>query len=228
MNLQELVDEWSAVKGHAEIFCFASGDPDLRVGAVESIGQAKVRFGRLLEAAIEDPAEPDSTANTLFCLLQVLDGIESELRMWQAIYEHNFSEAWDFLVAAQDSCSFASQGCPMLTRVDNRLRMLDCLERILFPPQIFSSPGMLAEFKCSICELDIKDCAHIRGRVYRGRLCYHIATSVEILEFSIVAEPADRRRRITSYSEGTKTIDKLTNGPSKQALHMPPNTQLNP
>lgn len=213
MNLEEHAREWAETRDSAERMCFASADKILQKEALAEVETAIDRFSALLEEAIEKVELPDSVADSYYCLRLVLLELQAELHMWIAIREERYHDAWDHLIEAQDAAHFGSSSCEMLTRMDNRLRMLECLERIMFPPQVFSSPGMIAKYKCSICDQPIIDCVHVKGRLYRGRLCYHIATEVLFREFSFVDIPADKRRRITSYAYDGTMIDKLTNGP---------------
>lgn len=230
MTLDQIAEQWAKVKTQAERFCFVSADPFLqRKSLLEVQAEAKL-LGEYLEIAIADSEQPDSVPDTLYCLMEVLWGIQAELKMWIAISEKNFSMAWDYLVTAQNFFAFAAQHCPMITKADNRGRMLEALERILFPPQTFTSPGMLARFTCSICGRDSDACSHIRGRLYRGRLCQSIVSDIQLLEISLVDVPADKHRRFISYGDGVQKIDTLTNGPYKENGHgraaTPPATSL--
>ncbi|RYG66214.1 hypothetical protein EON64_10275 [archaeon] len=167
-----------------------------------------------LEEAVRDPGEPDGTADFIYCFSLVVKGVLSEIAMWIAIREGNNKDAWNHLIDAQSAVRVVLDHCPMITKAENRLRMLEDIERVVFPPQVFQSPGLLCKRKCSICEADPIDCDHIRGRLYRGKRCVHIFIECKPYEFSIVDVPEDKRRRIYRYvnDEGI-WIDKLTNGP---------------
>lgn len=66
-----------------------------------------------------------------------------------------------------------------------------------FPPQTFQSPSFIVEtIKCSICNMNYKDCPHVFGRPYMGQLCLKSGTIKEVLDLTVVSDPVDRRRRI--------------------------------
>jgi hypothetical protein len=56
------------------------------------------------------------------------------------------------------------------------------------------------ERHCSICEEDPDECAHIRGRIYDGKLCVSVVTGADLLEVSLVSRPVDLDARIESMS----------------------------
>jgi len=64
---------------------------------------------------------------------------------------------------------------------------------------------------CGICGSDYEDCGHVSGRAYMGRLCCRIVRQFASLDHvAIVEEPADKRCRVTHFSEGDKRRNKMT------------------
>ncbi len=214
MSLNELIQVWQEVKDDAEHFCFVSADETLQARALANIETLIAHMDAVLENAIRDSDQPDHIADSVFCLITSVKGVRAELKMWTAIRSGDYERAWDHLITAQGCCEFLL-GRKEITRADRRLRMLLCLERILFPPQMFMSPGVVGQCKCTICGQDPQSCDHIKGRLYRGKLCRHEVTSVDWMEVSLTFFPADKRRRILSYSSDAGPIDKLTNGPKR-------------
>lgn len=69
------------------------------------------------------------------------------------------------------------------------------------------SPGMIiVSAECSICGRDPEDCDHVKGRVYEGETCRRIIREAEVLEFSLVARPAQPDARIESISVETREL----------------------
>jgi hypothetical protein len=95
--------------------------------------------------------------------------------------------------------------------LEGYLGKLDAQEKIFFPPQTFCSPGLIVrKSKCSICNLDYGECEHIKGKAYNGELCVRIIEQAELLEMSIVEEPANKHARAYSWSEKGEDHDIMT------------------
>jgi hypothetical protein len=80
------------------------------------------------------------------------------------------------------------------------------------------SPGMvIGASECSICGREPRDCVHIKGRVYDGKVCHRIITEIkEVLEVSFVARPAQPDARLHRVSVGSSGL-KAALGPQWQA-----------
>ena len=102
---------------------------------------------------------------------------------------------------AQDGFSGAVRAHRAFAHVIQHVHKLDAIERLIFPPQVFLSAGMIVgSQKCSICRKEYDDCAHVKGRVYMGRFCTVTLTPSRIDHVGIVENPADKRCRITKFS----------------------------
>ncbi|WP_394221330.1 SEC-C metal-binding domain-containing protein [Alteromonas gracilis] len=66
----------------------------------------------------------------------------------------------------------------------------------LFPYCLFASPGFtVGHYTCSICDHKVRPrsrCSHIKGKIYNGELCLHVAHDIEFLEISIVTKPVQK------------------------------------
>ena len=65
----------------------------------------------------------------------------------------------------------------------------------LFPYKTFGSPGMTMVFRCSVCKKLItprNHCGHEIGEIYNGEICQKIAENIELLEMSVVDNPAQK------------------------------------
>jgi len=88
---------------------------------------------------------------------------------------------------------------------------LHLIEKLIFPPQVFFSPGFVAEeSKCSICGKNYEECEHVVGRAYMGRMCCRIITKGCIREISIVSSPGNKRARAIRFTNGDITRDYMT------------------
>lgn len=67
------------------------------------------------------------------------------------------------------------------------------------------------EETCSICENDIRGCEHIKGEVYRGRICKGIKKNPELQTVSLVENPFDPRCRVWPWNrgEGDRTFNTM-------------------
>ena len=78
---------------------------------------------------------------------------------------------------------------------------LDAIEKLVFPPQIFLSTGMIVRSEiCSICEKDYADCEHLVGMPYWGRFCFRRLKDIRPDHVAIVEEPANKLCRLTHFS----------------------------
>jgi hypothetical protein len=85
------------------------------------------------------------------------------------------------------------------------------LEKLLFPPQMFLSLGLIIkESKCSICGKEYGECKHIVGKAYMGQMCNRIITKSEVKEVSVVEEPANKHARILTVTDNGVTRDLMT------------------
>ena len=66
----------------------------------------------------------------------------------------------------------------------------------LYPYCVFASPGFkIGYYTCSICNHKIRPrsrCSHVKGKIYSGELCVHVAHDMEMLEVSIVTKPVQK------------------------------------
>lgn len=66
----------------------------------------------------------------------------------------------------------------------------------LYPYHLFFSPGFkVGYYTCGICNHKIRPrsrCSHIKGEIYNGELCVHIAHDMEIVEISLVTKPVQK------------------------------------
>lgn len=70
-----------------------------------------------------------------------------------------------------------------------------------FGPGIYMSPDLKVKKRlCSICNENIKKCAHTPGKLYDGQMCRQIMADFEMLSVSAVKYPEDHRCRIWPWN----------------------------
>jgi len=143
-------------------------------------------------------------ANQMLAFGCMIKSVRSELAMWIRLKEEKWDSAWDRLVDAQDYARDARKAHEIAENLNykNHLSKLLTIEKVVFPPQVFMSPGMLVErFECSICGKTYADCEHIEGESYNGEFCNRVADEIGAMrEVSIVDEPADKKARVMFFS----------------------------
>lgn len=159
--------------------------------------------------AISDQAE--DSANTFLAYEFIIKACIEELNLYINLKADNANLAWDHLVNAQLFAACAMKSHAVASHLDNYTNKLLALEKLLFPQQMFFSTGLIIkEAKCNICGLEYGDCDHIKDRPYMGRLCGIIINKTELLEVSIVSDPADKHCRAFHITQNGITKDALT------------------
>ena len=158
------------------------------------------------EQAINSQREDD--ANGYLSFEYMATALRDELRFYIALKEDRPNEAWDLLINAQMAAANAMKAHEVANHLMRYINRLHALEKLLFPPTIFFSPGFLVQKStCSICHAEYGECDHIKGRPYMGQLCARVVEKADLQEISAVAEPADKHCRALSFTEGNITRD---------------------
>lgn len=184
---------------------------ELQEKAVESLDLFLGEVRNIKQDYIQEKNEPH--ANMLLSYELFIESIMFEIRMLINIKRENTSVAWDNLVNAQGCIEAALRiGFKKEELLKNYRRKFHYMEKILFPPQMFASIGFISkESHCSLCEDDYENCDHVKGMAYMGKMCVEVFKKIHKLEeVSIVENPADKRCRVTSFSENGRKIDVFT------------------
>lgn len=211
---EELIAEYESAAQSAQTMTFLARASELQDQAIAEIEQFLTRLGACKADCVR--VSNESAANRLLSMELALAGVRSELVMWLKLKREDPEAAWDALVDAQTSIEATivvrQQIGEDVTGLDNLLKKLLFVERFVFPPQLFSSVGGVASRRdCSICGRDYSECEHIAGRAYMGRLCHTIVADFEQLhEISLVDNPADKRCRITHFSDAGMMRNRMT------------------
>lgn len=156
-------------------------------------------------------ANEEDYANLLLGCECVAAALMAELRMWLLLKEEKPDEAWNELVNAQMASVGAVRAHKGFAHLEQHVERLEAIEKIVFPPQVFVSSGMIVgRQECSICESDYDDCDHLIGRPYTGRFCYIIARDISLDHVAIVKEPADKRCRVERFNVAGGVRNRMT------------------
>ena len=165
---------------------------------------------RLKEASIT--ASDENLADALLSVEYVLRAVFQELSMWIALKEGRSKEAWDCLVVAQADIRCAMKAHRIGANVQSYAAILDRIEHVVFPPQLFLSIGIrVGRYECSICGREYGTCGHIVGRAYMGELCSRLPRELgELDHCAFVENPADKRCRTETTEVDGEDRDTLT------------------
>lgn len=196
-----LATSTALIMQNSKFGCFVRGR-EFQVTAVEEL-QTKLKEARELKLK-QVVWRAESDANLILAFEFIFTALIEELQFYIALKEDRIDDAWNLLVAAQISAQSALSSHDVATglNVAGFFKKLIALEKLLFPQVLFASCGLIVkESRCSICEEDYDTCDHIKGKPYWGELCSRIITAQELLEVSLVRNPANKACRATVISD---------------------------
>ena len=198
-NLEAFKEEFQEVTRNAEFFCYMTRAAEFQLAAHHELERLQAKANELKEQAII--AENEDAANQLLCYERIANALISELDMWLALKDDKMNEAWNFLINSQDAVRSAMQAHVTANHLEDYAERLFALETLLFPPQMFQSVGIIVKkVSCSICGKNYENCEHIAGRPYLGKLCGRHISECELIEASIVTNPANKMCRAITIS----------------------------
>lgn len=154
------------------------------------------------KSQVQSSEAPSKCANRILSIELTLECWQHELEMWNDLRNEEWGSAWDNMVHAQ----LASQNALQADKLGEKLgmrkyhRRLNTIEELLFPDQLFTSPGMKTGTAiCSICDEEYSQCPHIKGRAYNGEMCItELRDITEVDHIALVEDPANKLQRVTS------------------------------
>ena len=208
-NLESFIKVYNNTVTDCEVYTFFPRGIELQEEACQKLERLFKKADNLKKEFIEK--QDEEGANIVLALGLMTFSLTSQMKMWIALKNDQPDKAWDHLVDAQESASGAMRAHPQLEHLYGYIERLHAIEKVVFPPQVFSSAGFLIRDQiCSICQKDYDDCDHIVGRPYMGRLCSVIIKKWELEEVSIVDTPHDKRCRIIHFSDKPGKRNRMT------------------
>jgi hypothetical protein len=194
----------------ASVYCFMARGKELQEEQRDGVIALAREVSDFKQLCIDD-ADEDS-ANVCLSAENLLACMSEELTMWIDLKNDEPNSAWNHLINAQSALEASLAAHDVAAEFAAYAEHLSDLEEVLFPSQVFMSPGMIiSSARCSICESDYDDCEHIAGRAYMGRFCTRVIHSIQAVdEVSIVQSPFDKRARVERFSDGSVTKDQMT------------------
>ena len=209
-EFQDYLDRYKILTDKTKKLLFITVDIELQKSTLDELNTLIIDTIAWKEYGIK--GEDENLANQQLAFEYILKALYAEMVMWINLKEDKMNAAWDNLIDAQSYCRTAIQAHKLAEPSETYATRLLNIEKLIFPSQIFTSPGFLVKkARCSICNKDYAVCDHIVGRPYMGQICSKIIEDAHLLEVSIVIEPASKKARITTISDddGNK-IDYLT------------------
>ncbi|RZK36858.1 MAG: hypothetical protein EOO90_26545 [Pedobacter sp.] len=211
MNPRQLIDEFNQMADTAHAKAFITIGVEIQE---KEITVLQNYIGDLIELKTKFISQQmEAEANLIFCIVGSLRAVQYELQMLVNLKKDKMAEAWGNLVYAQTVLGPVIRNYPLENAdpVTGYLDRLASYEKLLFPNMYFHSVGyIIKEARCSICKQDPEDCDHIKGKLYMGELCSRHIVKADLLEASLVKNPANKLCRTLSIQTGGKTIDLLT------------------
>lgn len=211
--VEEFVEEYAETVQTCEKFTFLPRGIEYQKEAIQDLSNLLEKSAKIRIELIEQ--EDEEAANQVLALRCMINALRFELKMWIDLKQEAWGKAWNALVDAQDSARSARSAHEIAVQfnVKNYLGKLEMVEKFVFPPQTFNSPGLYVEnFLCSICGEDYSECDHIAGEPYWGFFCQRVVDGVlGTREVSIVDNPEDKKARVTEHITDDGMIrDQLT------------------
>lgn len=190
-------------------YCYYTIARELKIEAINQLNLLMAKTTSLKVEAKENAVE--ESANKLLSMEKTVQAIIYELEMWVALTGNKPEKAWTALMCAQTSIEDAVKAHDDGIKLENYIERLIVMEKLLFPPQIFTSMGaIIKRSTCSICKTKYGECNHLQGRVYMGEICLRQIDELEHIETSVVPNASNKHcRMVTIFDEGV-TRDSMT------------------
>ena len=207
--LSKFMVEFDNLVKESEVLLSIARDSELQQEACENLESVLPKIAQEKKKAIENNDE--DYANLLLGCECVTNFLINELKMWLLLKQEKPEKAWDHLVAAQMEAINAVSAHDGFRHLELHNRRLEIIEKIVFPPQVFVSSGMIVrKQECSICSEDYDECEHFAGKPYMGEFCCVIVTDAEFDHMSVVENPADKQCRVNSFDVEGGSRNRMT------------------
>ena len=173
----------------------------------------------IAKKACEASAGHTEAANYLLAMECAVQCLRMELEMYVSLKTDDMDGAWENLIGAQDAARDSMSADESVREaMEERLCWLDRIESVMFPRQVFMSPGLVArKTHCSICKKPYEECQHLKGKAYNGEFCAEVIEEADLKEVSVVTDPANKRARVTAFGNrnakrNTMTLRRVSDG----------------
>ena len=208
-KLKDYFDYYNNVIRRCETMAIITRDSGLQQSAVDELNQLIKEIQSLKDIAINNKDEDD--ANGFLSLKCAASCLQFTIKMWLFLKQEKPDDAWDSLINAQDAVVGAIKAHSISSHLENFSELLQIIEKVVFPPQVFSSAGFtVIDEECSICGNNYDKCDHIAGRPYMGKFCYLIVKKAKLNEVSVVKEPSDKKCRVIQFDDEGGSRNRMT------------------
>lgn len=193
------IEQFNKIIKECETFCFLTRDSVPQKEACVKLRAMASDCAAFKAKAVRE--DDEDLANLFLGFECVADSLHAELEMWVLLKDEKPDAAWDRLVAAQMAATNSVRAHRGFSHNHAQVQRLDEIERLVFPPQVFLSTGMIVQRQeCSVCGVEYGECKHLIGKPYWGEICSIIVTDFKCDHVAIVENPADKRCRIEKFS----------------------------
>lgn len=211
-TIKDVILEYNDIIEKSHKYNYLLRDSDLQREQIEILSKFKNKIKSIKYHFINEKDEV--AANAFFHFQCVLNALIANFQIWIAIKENKYKESWDRLVDAQEYLEVAYRIDGDHYGIDELYQNLKDIERLIFPGYpLYNSGGFIEKGgKCSICGLRFRECEHLEGFVYMGKLCRKIERKfIKFDHQAMVKNPHDRRCTIEWIStDDGKKIDYIT------------------
>lgn len=191
-NQTNLIVEFNNLVKKSQIFLSIDQDSESQQDACKNLGSVLPKIAREKKKAIENNDE--DYANRLLGCECVAKFLLNEIQMWLLLKQDKIEEAWDHLCDAEIEAIHATRAHYSFRHLEQLNHRLRTIEKTVFPPRLFVSPGMIVNRqRCSICSKDYDDCEHLAGKPYMGEFCCIIVEDARYDHWAIVKDPANKK-----------------------------------
>ena len=197
-DLKDFLRDFNKEVDEAAIMAYVARDSGLQheaCGALATlIKTVASKKAEMVAAANED------AANCLLGCECAAYAILAEIRMWLYLKADQPEKAWDELIYAQTASAAAVRAHRGFAHLVEKARSLEEIERVVFPPQVFVSAGLIVDLQeCSICQAEYGTCKHLAGMPYMGEFCQIITKGITGNHVAMVKNPADKKCTVTEF-----------------------------
>jgi hypothetical protein len=193
-------------------FCCMSIGREFQLKAINELMELEQKTTSLKNDMIK--IEDEDSANLLLGVEFAIIALIREFKMWTALKDDDPNTAWDMLIDAQQTARISIGLHKRIEDLNliNYINRLYLLEKLLFPPQSFTSVSYIFEnSECSICGKEYGECEHIKGKAYMGKMCQQIIKNIRSFDhIAMVEHPEDKHCRLTGHNNNGVIRDWMT------------------